>query len=199
MQTAGVLLVAVERGATLPAWVGRCQDRVSDVVLLVSNSDEPAEALTKRIEQRVHLLSDSDHQRGLAVFVVDIAHTSADAALARKRIADCLLAYLAQVGEGVLLLLVDESASLESRSELLSLVGVLAQEVRGTKISISLRFGKAVEKEPPQELVVFPEPILRRTSRRPPPQSGEMLRASTVPPLHKASSISPRRRLRNTA
>lgn len=198
MQSTGVLLVAVERGAALPAWVGRCQDRVSDVVLLVSNSDECAEALTRRIEQRAHLLSDSDHQRGLAVLVVDITHPSAEAALARREIADCLLTYLTRVGEGVLLLLAEETASLESRSELLSMAGALAQEVRGTKISISLHFGKASETEPPQKLLELAVPMMRRTSRRPPPQSGEMPKAPNLPHLHKATPVPPRRRLRST-
>lgn len=198
MQSSGVLLVAVERGAALPAWVGRCQDRVSDVVLLISNSDEAADALTKRIEQRAHLLPDSDHQRGLAVLVVDIAQLSADAARARREIADCLLSYLTHVGQGILLLLAEESASLESRAELLSMVGALAQEVRGTSISISLHFGKASETEPPKELLEVAEPAMRRTSRRPPPQSGEMPKAPALPHLHKASSMPPRRRLRST-
>jgi hypothetical protein len=198
MQSIGVLLVAVERGAALPVWVGRCQDRVSDVVLLISNSDESAAAMTKRIEQRAHLLTGSDHQRGVAVLVVDISQLTADATRARREIADCLLAYLTHVGEGVLLLLAEESATLESRSELLSMAGALAQKVRGTRISISLHFGKASEAEPPKGLLEVAESGTRRTSRRPPPQSGEMPKAPILPHLHKASSLPPRRRLRST-
>lgn len=197
MQTAGVLLIAVERGAALPTWVGRCPDRVSDVFVLVSNSDEPAEALQKRLEQRLHLLSESDYQRGLAVLVVGNGFASTAAELSRRNIADRLLSYLAEIGQGMLLLLADENASLDTRSQLLSMAGALAQEVRGTRISISLRFGAQGECEPPQEILALSEPIARRTSRRPPPQSGEMLRTEAVAPLHKATSVAPKRRLRS--
>jgi hypothetical protein len=201
MQTAGVLLVAVERGAALPTWVGRCQDKVSDVCVLVSNSYEPTEALLKRVDQRLHLLSESNYQRGLAVLVVDNVCATADAEESRKRIADRLLSYLAEVSQGMLLLLAEESASLESRTQLLSLAGSLAQDVRGTRISISVRFGTLRESEPPQEISTLSEPIARRTSRRPPPQSGEMLRVSVAAPpapLHKAPSLAPKRRLSST-
>src|SRR5512133_4101591 len=195
MQTAGVLLVAVERGAALPTWVGRCPERVSDVFVLVSNADEPAEALKRRREQRLHLLTESDYQRGLAVLVVGNGQTSTEAELSRRNVADRLLSYLAEVGQGMLLLLAAENASLEPRSQLLSMAGALAPEVRGTRIAISLRFGAEGDHEPPQEIVALAEPVTRRTSRRPPPQSGEMLRAD-LPQLHKAHSVTPKRRLR---
>lgn len=197
MQTAGVLLVAVESGAFLPPWLGHCQDRVSDVFVLVGNADEPADALLKRVEQRVSLLAESEHRLGLVVLVVEPGPASPEAASLRMRVSDRLLGYLDQLGEGMLLLLTEESASLESRMQLLSMAGNLAQQVKGTKLSVSVRFGSQHAQEPPQEILRLAQSPVRRTSRRPPPQSGQMLKPSIVPTLHKAPSMLPRRRYSN--
>ncbi len=199
MQPTGVLLVAVERGASLPIWIGHCQDKVSDVFLLVGNNEEPTDTLLKRIEQRLTLLSESEHQRGLVVLVAEPGYASPETEQMRMEVADRLLGYLAQLGEGILLLLSEDTASLESRVQLLSMAGTLAQQVRGTRLSISVRFGSQSSSEPPQELFSLTHSALRRTSRRPPPQSGQMPKPSMVPPLHKAPSVLPKRRLSNAS
>jgi len=198
MHTPGVLLVAVEKGASLPTWIGHCQDKVSDVFLLVSTIEEPRDALVKRIEQRLALLTESEHQRGLVVLVADPNPASAESEEARMQVADRLLGYLAQLGEGLLLLLTEDSAPLESRVQLLSMAGTLAQRVRGTRLSISVRFGAQGASEPPQELFTL-APAVRRTTRRPPPQSGQMPKPSLIPPLHKVPSVLPKRRLGNAS
>jgi hypothetical protein len=199
MQSTGVLLVAVERGASLPTWIGHCQDKVSDVFLLVGNSEESRDVLLKRVEQRLTLLSESGHRRGLVVLVADPSPASIDTEEARMQVADRLLGYLAQLGEGILLLLSEDSAPLESRVQLLSMAGTLAQQVRGTKLSISVRFGAQNTSEPPQELFSLSHSVGRRTSRRPPPQSGQMPKPSLVPTLHKTASVLPKRRLSNAS
>lgn len=203
MQTTGVLLVAVERGASLPNWIGHCQDRVSDVFLLVGNLEEPRDALLKRVEQRLTLLSESEPQRGLVVLVAEPSPASPEAEEARMQVADRLLGYLSKLGEGILLLLSDDTAPLESRVQLLSMAGTLAQQVRGTKLSISVRFGTQNACEPPQELFSLSHATARRTTRRPPPQSGQMPKPSMVPALHKTvhrePSVLPKRRLSNAS
>jgi hypothetical protein len=196
MQTAGVLLVAVEGGALLPTWIGRCQDRVSDVFVLAGSSEEPADALLRRVEQRVSLLTGGTANRGLAVLVTEGGPVSTAAEIARLRVAQTLLHYLSTLKDGTLLLLTDEDAPLESRVQLLSTAGNLAQQLRGTNISVSVRFGTLTDTHPPQEIFGSPKPPpLRRASRRPPPQSGQMLRPSLVPPLHKSPAVLPRRKL----
>ncbi|MGC4066151.1 MAG: hypothetical protein QM784_16210 [Polyangiaceae bacterium] len=123
MQTAGVLLVAVEGGALLPTWIGRCQDRVSDVFVLAGSSEEPADALLRRVEQRVSLLTGGTANRGLAVLVTEGGPVSTAAEIARLRVAQALLQYLSTLKGGTLLLLTDEDAPLESRVQLLSTAG----------------------------------------------------------------------------
>jgi hypothetical protein len=199
MQTAGILLVAVESGAALPLWIGHCQDKVSDVFVLVSNTDEPPDALLRRVEQRLALLAGSEHRRGLVVLVTEPSCASPEAEEARMQVANRLLGHLAQVGEGMLLLLTEESAPIESRVQLLSMAGTLAQKVRGTRLSISVRFGSRRDSHPPQEILGLAEPSARRTSRRPPAKSGQMPKPSMVPTLRKATSVLPKRRLSNAS
>jgi hypothetical protein len=199
MQTAGVLLVVVEKGAVLPTWIGRCQDRVSDVFVVVGNAEEPADALLKRVEQRLNLLTGSEHQRGFTVLVAAGGRPSVEVEQSRIQVADRLQRYLAELGQGLLLLLTDESASLESRVQLLSMAGVLAQQVRGTRISINVRFGSLHGDVLPPELLASTEPPLRRASRRPPAESGQMLRPSAMPQLHKAPTLLPKRRVGNAS
>jgi hypothetical protein len=87
--------------------------------------------------------------------------------------------------------------------QLLSMAGTLAQQVRGTKLSISVRFGAQNTSEPPQELFSLSHTTSRRTTRRPPPQSGQMPKPSMVPALHKTlhrePSVLPKRRLSNAS
>jgi hypothetical protein len=196
MQTAGVLLVAVEGGAILPTWIGRCQDKVSDVFVLAGSYEEPAEALLHRVEQRLTLLNRNGVERGLAVLVTEGGPVSTAAEIARLRLAQALLGYLSKLGEGALLLLTEEDAPLDSRVQLLSTAGNLAQQLRGTNISVNVRFGSLMDADPPPELLAMPQPPpLRRTTRRPPPQSGQMLKPELSPSLHKSPSVMPRRKL----
>jgi hypothetical protein len=197
MHTAGVLLVAAERGAALPTWIGQCQDKVSDVFVLVGNSQEPPNALLKRVEQRLSLLEESEHRCGLVVMIAEPGCASPETEQARMQVANRLLDYLSDLGEGTLLLLTEDGASLEGRIQLLSMAGTLAQQVRGTGILISVRFGSQHGCEPPQEIFGLSAHHARRSSRCPPPKSGQMPKPSIVPELHKVPSVLPKRRLSN--
>ncbi len=52
MQLSGVLFVIVENGAPLPSWLGYCQGKVSDTVVLVSAADEISTRFSARAIQR---------------------------------------------------------------------------------------------------------------------------------------------------
>jgi hypothetical protein len=163
--------------------------------MLIENNDDPRDALLRRVDQRLALMPEADSRIGLMVLLA--APTIADEATERARIAVAqrLLEYLTQLGEGTLLMLTDERAELDSRVQLLSMAGTLAQQVRGTKLSVSVRFGAQAINEPPKEVFELAAPS-RRSSRRPPFKSGPMPKASMVPPLHKAAPplVPPRRR-----
>jgi hypothetical protein len=129
------------------------------------------------------------------VLVTDGGPLSTGAEISRLRLAQALLGYLAAFNDGTLLLITDEDAPLESRVQLLSTAGNLAQQLRGTNISVSVRFGTLTDSEPPQEITgSVPMPALRRSPRQPPPQSGQMLKPSLVPSLHKSPAIPLQRR-----
>ena len=196
MQTAGVLLVVVESGAILPNWISRCQDKVSDVFVLAGSFEEPAEALLHRVEQRLLLLNRHGVERGLAVLVTKGAAVSTATEIARLRLAQALLRYLSHASEGYLLLITDENAPSESRSQLLSTAENLTQQLRGTNISVNVRFRSLSETAPPPELLTSSQsPSTRKATRRPPPKSGQMLKAELAPSLHKSPSVVPRRKL----
>lgn len=194
MQTAGVLLVAVENGANLPSWTARCQDRFSDVFVLAGIADEPADALLRRVQQRLSLLAPTPNGQGFAIFVTDRGTVSTAAEIARLRLAQAMLGYLSKLKRGTLLLLTDADASDTCREQLLAMVGNLSQQLRGTDISVSVRFGTTDDLEPPTELFSGMQPDIRKASRRPPPKSGQMLKHGFLPPLRKTGPLTPRRK-----
>jgi len=195
MHTAGVLLVAVESGANLPSWTARCQDRFSDVFVLAGIADEPADALLRRVEQRLSLLNPTSTGRGFAILVTERGPISTAAEIARLRLAQAMLGHLARLRQGTLLLLTDEDASHDCRAQLLSMVGNLSQQLRGTDISVSVRFGTLTLAEPPADLFKQNQPSVRKASRRPPPKSGQMLKHGLVPPLSKGPAVLVRRKV----
>lgn len=198
MHTAGVLLVAVESGANLPSWTARCQDRFSDVFVLAGIADEPADALLRRVQQRLSLLTPTSTGQGFAIFVTDKGTVSTAAEIARLRLAQAMLGYLSKLKQGALLLLTDADVSDTCREQLLAMVGNLSQQLRGTDISVSVRFGTTDDAEPPAELFRGNQPQVRNASRRPPPKSGQMLKHGFLPPLHKTGPVLPRRKLGTT-
>src|SRR5580700_9481361 len=118
-----VSLIVMEPGS---AWPGHVGD--SENVVAVGEHDE---ALLKRIRERL----DSLRRRGEHVRVAVLAcneATDVTAVARRAELAHELLAAVAAVGFGRLVLSAAERASLDLRRELLSLAGALSYVGRGT-------------------------------------------------------------------
>ncbi len=180
MQSSGVLLLVVENGARLPPWLGSCQGKVSDTVVLVSASGEPPSRFSTRAIQRVDALSDSDQRIQTAVLVPSDGEAGAEALTTRLNIAQAILKHMSRYGRGQLLLLTGRELDAAAQLQLLNLAGTLTERLHGTKMTVALRFGAASETEPPHELTDAAPSSQRRSSRRPSSRSGPM--AKTVPP-----------------
>ena len=180
MQSSGVLFLVVENGAKLPPWLGSCQDKVSDTVVLVSAPDENPTRFSARATQRVDALSDSDQRIQTAVLVPSDGEVSADAVTTRLNVAQAILKHMARHGRGQLLLLTGRDLQPEAQLQLLNLAGTLTESLHGTKLTVALRFGAASDTDVPHELTDAGPPSQKRSSRRPSSRSGPM--AKTVPP-----------------
>jgi hypothetical protein len=180
MQLSGVLLVIVENGAALPVWLGSCQSKVSDTVVLVSASDEISTRFSARAIQRVEALSDSDQRIQTAVLVASDVAVGGDVLSSRLNVAQAILTHMARHGRGQLLLLTGRDLQPDAQLQLLNLAGTLTERLHGTKMTVVLRFGAASEAEPPHELSDNSPPSQSRSSRRPSSRSGPMVK--TVPP-----------------
>jgi hypothetical protein len=180
MQSPGVLLLIVENGATLPPWLGSCQEKVSDTVVLVAAPDESTARFAARAIQRVVSLGDSDQRIQAAVLIPADAEVTAEVLLSRLEISQAILTHMARHGRGQLLLLTSRALHEAAQLQLLTLAGTLTERLHGTKMNVALRFGAATQAEAPHELVEGAPPSQRRSSRRPSSRSGPMVK--TVPP-----------------
>src|ERR1700690_2595925 len=136
MQLSGVLLVIVENGAALPSWLGCCQSKVSDTVVLVAAPDEMSNRFSARTVQRVDALSDSDQRIQTAVFVPSDLPVGNDVLATRQNISQAILAHMARHGRGQLLLLTGRELQPDAQLQLLNLAGTLTERLHGTKMSV---------------------------------------------------------------
>ena len=185
MQLSGVLLVVVESRATLPPWLGSCQGKVNDTIVLVSAPEELATRFSARAIQRLDALRDSEQRIQTAVIVPSNAAVSSEMLATRQNIAQAILTHMARHGHGKLLLLTGHELHPDAQLQLLNLAGKLSEHLHGTRLTVALRFGGASQQEPPHELSDSAPPSQRRSSRhpssrRPSSRSGPL--AKTVPP-----------------
>src|SRR5512142_2853679 len=103
MPVSGVLLVIVEVGAKLPSWLGSCQDKVTDTVVLVAASDESPTRFAARAIQRIQVLRDSDQRIQAAVIVPADNVVGCEVLESRLRISEAVLGQLAHYNRGRLL------------------------------------------------------------------------------------------------
>lgn len=180
MQVPGVLLLIVENGAQLPPWLGSCQGKVSDTVVLVAAPDESTTRFTTRVTQRVNGLADSDQRIQIAILIPSDLEGTSDVLSSRLDISQAILTHMARHGRGQLLLLTGSKLREEAQLQLLTLAGTLTESLHRTKMTVALRFGAAEQSEPPHELVETAPASQKRSSRRPSVRSVPV--AKTVPP-----------------
>jgi len=191
MQSQGALLVVVERGGRLPVWLGRCQEVVTDVIVLVAGADEALVDFSARLQQRLTALAETDEQLTMAVLVAAEGDELVAVAETRTAIAKMVLGQLRRDRPAHLLLVTGDALTVETRFQLLSLAGVLAQEIRGTCLTVGVRFGAADGDVVPPELKRV-RPAHPRSHQIPPDRSevrGEALESERPP---RGGSVRPR-------
>ncbi len=197
MQPQDNLLVAVERGGTLPAWMSRCHERVADLWVVACGPDDDSRALVERVTQRLAVLEESNEQLGLAVVVTAMGDHSNDQKEARRLLSIALLSYMERQGRGKMVFLTDDALSSEGRVDILSLASGLAQNLTTPQVSITIRFAGSSEESLVEELFAQRSAPERRTSKRP-PRSGHHVKADSVSePAACAESQRPSRRRSN--
>jgi len=194
MQPQDNLLVVVERGGTLPAWVARCHERVADLWVVACGPDDDSRALVERIVQRLAVLEESNERLGLAVVVTAMGDHSSDQKEARRSLSIALLEHMERQGSGRMVFLTDDALSSEGRVDILSLASSLAQSLGTPQVSITIRFAGSSEESLVEELFPHRTASERRTSKRP-PRSGRHAKAASVSePAECAESQRPSRR-----
>jgi glutamate racemase len=132
-----VSLIVMEQGSEWPGHVGDSDDVVA--------TGSSSETLLAKIQLVFLALRRRNQQVRVAVLACNAA-TDAESAARRAAVARELLGLVATVGCGRLVLSAAERSSTQLRRELLSLVGVLSDGLRGSSATLWLRFGSESRK-----------------------------------------------------
>lgn len=135
----GVALVALEAGASWPAWLGKPHPRTPNTVVEAQLAEETPEEYATRVLHRIARgdLGTGGLKMGL---VATNGDNSGEALIARANIARALCAAMNRDGGGELLLVADGNVEDESRHGLLALAGTLIDELGGRSVNVRVRF-----------------------------------------------------------
>lgn len=123
-----VSLIVMEPGSQWPGHV-----RNSENIVAIGHDDE---RLVERTQQTLASLRLRGQQVGVAVLACNEATDDASVAC-RAQLAQELLTAVAATRFGRLVLIAAERASMQLRSELLSLAGALSHSLRGTSVRVT--------------------------------------------------------------
>jgi hypothetical protein len=141
MTAAHVLFVVVETGARWPIWLTEMQRAVPDVVVVAADRDSTPAELALRVLQRLQALEAESSRVEMAAVLAGNAPPSDEVFEARCRVARAVLRHMATSGTGKLAFAAPSNLPDSSRHELMALVGTLTDQLVGTQMSISIRFG----------------------------------------------------------
>lgn len=140
-----VVLVIMEHGAAWPSWVEECRTQTPDAIVISQQGDETPAELALRVFRRLQALE--ARGRSVATSVLAAGDGSDDEVFeARCRVARALLGHMSVQGQsGGLVFAGHEAGDAQGRHELMSLAGLLMDQLAGTDLSIGLRFGQPAE------------------------------------------------------
>jgi hypothetical protein len=141
MNPAGVLFVVVEAGGQWPAWLSKLQRVVHDVVVVAAYRDGTPAELALRVLHRLQALEASKDRAQMAVVLAGTSSAHDEVFEARCLMARALLRHMAADKTGKLVYSATSTLTDDSRHELMALVGTLTEQLIGTQMSISVRFG----------------------------------------------------------
>ena len=132
-------VVVLELGSSWPPWLAEYQQHAPNSVVIAQSSDESGAAFARRIWRKMEEIGARDSAIHAGLLVSNGALDEA-AVSARGSICAALLRVMLQKQRGELVLATDLSAADDVRHSLFSLAGTLCDELRGTEVTVRVRF-----------------------------------------------------------
>jgi hypothetical protein len=132
-------VVVLELGAAWPPWLAEYQQHAPNSVVIAQSSDECGKDFARRIGRRMDEigLREAAIHAGL---IVSNGALDPESVAARRSICSTLLRLMLKKQHGELVLASDLSSGDDVRHELFALAGGLCEEVRGTQVTVRVRF-----------------------------------------------------------
>ncbi|HYQ44076.1 MAG TPA: hypothetical protein VER11_18975 [Polyangiaceae bacterium] len=132
-------VVVLELGSTWPPWLAEYQAQAPNSMVIAQSADESASTFAQRIGRKMDEVGARDVAIHAGLLVSNGALDSATVA-ARQAICDSLLRIMLKKQRGELVLASDVTAGDAVRHQLFALAGTLCDELRGTRVSVRVRF-----------------------------------------------------------
>ena len=132
-------VVVLERGSSWPPWLAEYQQHAPNSVVIAQSFDESGAEFARRIGKKTDEIAARDAAIHAALLVSNGTLDQSSVA-ARSCICSALLRVMLQKQRGELVLATDVTAGDEFRHELFVLAGTLCDELRGTEVSVRVRF-----------------------------------------------------------
>lgn len=135
-------VVVLEVGSTWPPWLSEYQKQAPNSVVVAQSAGESASDFAQRIARRAEEIGAREEAVHVALLVSNGALDEASVS-ARERMCASLLRMMVQKRRGELVLAADVRAGDEQRHELFALAGTLCDELRGTDVTVRVRFASS--------------------------------------------------------
>jgi len=132
-------VVVLELGASWPPWLAEYQKHAPNSVVVAQSAGEPGAEFAHRISRKMDEIGAREAVIHAGLLVCNGA-LDEGTVLARERICSHLLRVMRQKQHGELVLASDVSAGDDIRHQLFALAGTLCDELRGTEVSVRVRF-----------------------------------------------------------
>jgi hypothetical protein len=132
-------VVVLEHGSTWPPWLVEYQKHAPNSIVIAQSAGESGAEFAHRITRKMNEIAVRDSVIHAGLLVCNGA-LDADSVAGRERICSSLLHVMLQKQHGELVLAGDVTANDQVRHALFALAGTLCDELRGTKVSVRVRF-----------------------------------------------------------
>ena len=157
-------VVVLELGSSWPPWLSEYQKHAPSSVVIAQSSDECGAEFARRICRKMDEIGARDTAIHAGLLVSN-GELDPESVAARDAICSALLRVMLQKQHGELVLVSDLSAGDDVRHALFALAGTLCDELRGSEVTVRVRFDtvrpahaisgvrKSVTPSPPADVV----------------------------------------------
>ena len=132
-------VVVLELGSSWPPWLAEYQKHAPNSMVIAQSAGESGAEFAQRIARKMDEIGAHDSAIHAGLLVSNGALDAASIA-ARERICSHLLRVMLQKQRGELVLAADVTAGDDIRHELFALAGTLCDDLRGSAVSVRVRF-----------------------------------------------------------